>query len=87
MTVRETFNSDVMPKCVELWVNHIMELTPKNIKSPRQVFANLLITLVNKHLLQRAQCLSGLGAFLQIAMELTCDIPKIWDYLGEIVGK
>ena len=51
------------------------------------MLANLFSTLVNKSLLQRAQCLEGLGKFLQGAIDLTCDIPKIWDYLGEIVGK
>lgn len=50
------------------------------------MLAKLLSTLVNKSLLQRAQCLNGLGKFLQTAIDLTCDIPKIWDYLGQIVA-
>ena len=84
MTVRESLNSDVMPKSVEAWISHAME--HRDSKS-RQNLAKLLITLVNNHLLQRAQCRAGLSMFLETAIELTCDIPKIWDYVGEVVGK
>jgi hypothetical protein len=72
-----------MPKCVELWVERVIDRTPKN----RLTLANLLCTLVNKSLLQRAQCLTGLGKWLQAAIDLICDIPKIWEYLGQIVGE
>ena len=73
-----------MPRCVELWVNRVMDRKdPKH----RLMLANLLSTLVKKCLLQKTQCVKGLGKFLQSAIDLICDIPKIWDYLGEIIGK
>lgn len=53
----------------------------------RQNLAKLLITLVNTCLLQRAQCSQGLSTFLETAIEIKCDIPKIWDYVAELVGK
>ena len=73
-----------MAKCVEVWINHAMEhRDPKS----RHNLAKLLITLVNTKLLQRAQCREGLSTFLETAIELICDIPKIWDYVAEVVGK
>ena len=73
-----------MAKCVEVWINHAMEhRDPKS----RQNLAKFLITLVNRYLLQRAQCREGLSTFLETAIDLICDIPKIWDYVAEVVGK
>lgn len=80
----ESFNLDMMPQCVEVWVNHSMEHRDNKC---RTILAKLLIHLVNKQLLQRAQCLKGLSKFLPNAIDLLCDIPKIWDYIGEVVGK
>ena len=73
-----------MPQCVEVWINHAMEHRDNKC---RTTLAKLLVHLVNERLLQRAQCLDGFSKFLPTAIELKCDIPKIWDYIGEVVGK
>ena len=72
-----------MPQCVEVWINHAMEHRDNKC---RTTLAKLLVHLVNKCLLQRAQCLEGFSKFLPTAIDLLCDIPKIWDYIGEVVG-
>lgn len=43
--------------------------------------------LVIQHILLRKQYEAGLKAILQFAGDLIFDIPKIWDYLGELIGK
>ena len=84
MTVKESFNSEVMPKCVEFWVENVIDKTEQR----RRTLGNLLCALVNKGLLQKRQCIQGFGKFLQEqAIELKCDIPKLWDNFGQIVGK
>jgi len=82
-TILESFNGDVMPQCVEVWINHAMEHRDNKC---RTTLAKLLVHLVNKCLLQRAQCLEGFSKFLPTAIDLLCDIPKIWDYIGEVVA-
>ena len=73
-----------MPQCVETWLHHAMEHRDNKM---RTALGKLLIYLVNQRLLQREQCLIGFSKFLPIAIDLICDIPKIWDYIGEVVGK
>ena len=73
-----------MPQCIETWLHHAMEHRDNKM---RTTLGKLLIYLVNQRLLQREQCLIGFSKFLPIAIDLICDIPKIWDYIGEVVGK
>jgi len=82
-TIRESFTADMMPQCVETWLNHAMEHRDNKM---RTTLGKLLIYLVNQRLLQRGQCLIGFSKFLPIAIDLICDIPKIWDYIGEVVA-
>ena len=75
-----------MSKCITTWVEHVMEAKSSRT-NPREALAKLCIHLVTKSLLQRAQCTAGLGSFLNESIDYVCDCPKLWDYLGELVGK
>ena len=46
-----------------------------------------LAQLVIQHILLRQQYEAGLNFVLETAGDLMVDIPKIWDYFGELIGK
>ena len=72
-----------MAWCVEEWVNLVLEKKAGTRKS----LGHLLVNLVSNKLLQRAQVVQGIGNILEFAEEMICDIPKIWEFLGELIGE
>ena len=82
--VLESIRDDQMPFAVEHWINHVLEAKAGS----RQSLGYLIVLLVKESLLQRSQVFQGIGAVLEVAEDLCCDIgPKFWDYFGELIGK
>ena len=80
----ESIRADQMPFAVEHWINNVLEAKAGS----RQSLGYLIVLLVKEALLQRSQVFQGIGAVLEVAEDLCCDIgPKFWDYFGELIGK
>ena len=47
----------------------------------------LLSDLVRLHLLLPSQFQKGLCSLLEFAADMELDVPKIWAYMGEIIGE
>jgi len=81
--VLESIRADQMPFAVEHWINHVLEAKAGS----RQSLGYLIVLLVKESLLQRSQVFQGIGAVLEVAEDLCCDIgPKFWDYFGELIA-
>ncbi len=63
-------------------INGVLE---KNQKG-RQAVGKLLVTLVKEGVLTVKQYLQGLGDVMEFAEDMEIDIPRIWQYLGELMG-
>ena len=84
MSVKELCHIDQMAFVVETWIVHALECKAGS----RDKLGYLMVLLVKEALLQRAQVFQGIGAVLEVAEDLCCDIgPKFWDYFGELIGK
>ncbi len=46
-----------------------------------------LAQLVKERMLLRQQYEAGLNSVLEFAGDLVVDIPKVWDYFGELIGE
>ena len=71
-----------MELLVEYLINGVLERSVASRKS----IGHLLGQLVLRHILLRKQYEAGLRSVLQIVGDLVVDIPKVWDYLGELIG-
>ena len=81
-TVCAYFHSTAMEKLVENLINDVLERS----ESGRKKIGHLLGQLVNRNILLGKQYESGLRLVLQIAGDLVVDVPKVWIYLGELIG-
>jgi len=63
-------------------INHVLERS----KQGRQMTGALLHDLVKTNVLSVKQYLKGLSEILEFAEDMVIDIPKIWQYLGELIG-
>ena len=72
-----------MTFCVEQWVQYVLEAKAGS----REKLGYFMVLLVQKELLQRVQVFQGMSNVLEFAEEMICDIPKYWDYFGELIGK
>jgi len=81
-TVCAYFHSTAMEKLVENLINDVLEKS----ESGRKKIGHLLGQLVNRNILLGKQYESGLRLVLQIAGDLVVDVPKVWIYLGELIG-
>ena len=72
-----------MDQFVEFVINGVLERS----EIARKKIGHLLSQLVVRKLLLKKQYVKGLQNVLQIAGDLVVDIPKIWDYFGELIGK
>jgi hypothetical protein len=63
-------------------VNSFLE---RSVEARKNV-GTLLDHLVKRHILLEEQYKQGFGLILGDAGDLVVDIPKYWDYLGEILG-
>ncbi|XP_072174929.1 eukaryotic translation initiation factor 4 gamma 1-like [Diadema setosum] len=67
---------------VEATLDHIIEKK----REMRENVGVLFQTLIVKNLLTNEQYLAGLKNTIDYAEDMAIDIPKIWEYLGEIQG-
>lgn len=79
----EYFGASSMELLAENLINGVLERSPTS----RKRVGHLLGQLLKKNVLLRKQFEVGLKSVLQIADDVVVDIPKIWDYLGELLGK
>jgi len=80
--VRESCKKDNMTFCVEQWVQYVLEAKAGS----REKLGYFMVLLVQKELLQRVQVFQGMSNVLEFAEEMICDIPKYWDYFGELIA-
>ncbi|ESO89979.1 hypothetical protein LOTGIDRAFT_124155, partial [Lottia gigantea] len=67
---------------VELSINSVLERS----KIARQQTGNLHHELISKKIISVEAYLKGLKQTLEMAEDMEIDIPKIWQYLGELIG-
>ena len=67
---------------VEFVINGVLERS----ETARKQIGHLLSQLVIKKILLKKQYVKGLQNILQFAGDLVVDIPKVWDYFGELIG-
>ena len=72
-----------MNKLVEHLINDVLERPV----TARQKIGHLLGQFVNRNVLLRKQFKAGLNSVLEFAGDLMVDIPKVWDYFGELIGR
>jgi hypothetical protein len=71
-----------MEALVENLINGVLERSPTS----RMKVGQLIGQLLNQHILLRKQFETGLRTVLDIADIMVVDVPKLWDYLGELIG-
>ena len=71
---------------MQLLVEHLINGVLERSTTGRKKVGHLLGLLLKRNILLRKQFEAGLKSVLQIADVLLVDIPKIWDYLGELIG-
>jgi hypothetical protein len=81
-SVCEYFHPSVMSQLVETLINGVLE----EKESHRKLIGELLSQLLKQHILLRKQFEAGFRNVLEFAGDLVVDIPKIWDYFGDIIG-
>ena len=67
---------------VEFVINGVLERS----ETARKQIGHLLSQLVIKKILLKKQYVKGLQNVLQFAGDLVVDIPKVWDYFGDLIG-
>ncbi|KAK6174828.1 hypothetical protein SNE40_013400 [Patella caerulea] len=82
MCVSEISNPATVHLFIEFSINHVLERS----SIARQQTGNLHHELVSKKIISVDSYLKGLNQTLQIAEDMEIDIPKIWQYLGELIG-
>jgi len=80
--IGEKFTSETIATFVESALNIVLEGSDK----ARSLTGTLLSQLVKKHMLTERQYLAGLNTLLEIAEDLLVDIPKLWDFMAQIVA-
>ena len=60
-----------------------MERSPQ----ARMQVANLMRTLMTRHMLLPDQYEAGLASILKFAGDLLVDIPTLWDFIAQLVGE
>ena len=81
-TVCTHFSPSTMASLVESVTNYLLEKSGDG----RKKIGQLLIQLVNKNLLLKTQFVKGLQNVMEFAADLVVDVPKFWDYFGELFG-
>ena len=72
-----------MDQFVEAVIDSVLEKSD----SARNKTAHFLSQLVKKRILLKKQYQTGLQTILEIAADLVVDIPLVWVYLAELIGK
>jgi translation initiation factor 4G len=79
--IKEKFHSSTMSLFVELVFTLILERSEK----ARTQIGGLLKELVKKELLMPSLYQTGLASILSMAEDLLVDIPKLWDFIADIL--
>ncbi|XP_056018647.1 eukaryotic translation initiation factor 4 gamma 3-like isoform X6 [Ostrea edulis] len=82
LCVEELKSPSVMHTFVSTAVNHVLERSA----IARNQTGLLLHDLVKKTVLSGSIYIEGLTEILQFAEDMEIDIPKIWQYFGELIG-
>ncbi|XP_050413319.1 eukaryotic translation initiation factor 4 gamma 3 isoform X2 [Patella vulgata] len=82
MCVSEINNPATVHLFIEFSINHVLERS----SIARQQTGHLHHELVSKKIISVDSYLKGLNKTLQKAENMEMDIPKIWLYLGELIG-
>ena len=77
------FHPSTMDQFVETVINSVLEKS----ESARKKTAHFLSQLVKKRVLLKKQYQTGLQTILEVVPDLVVDIPKVWVYLAELIGK
>jgi len=80
--IGEKFSPETIAQFVEIVLNKVLEGSDK----ARSVTGTLLSQLVKKHMVTEKQYLEGLNVLLSMAEDLLVDIPKLWDFMAQIVA-
>lgn len=73
-------------KSLHMFVYHALMLNLERSSQARQRTGVLLHFLVNKHAVTVNQYVEGLREVLSLADDMVIDVPKIWQYIGELVS-
>ncbi|XP_013390980.1 eukaryotic translation initiation factor 4 gamma 1 isoform X3 [Lingula anatina] len=82
LCVSELNSPGMMHHFVSTALNHVLE---RSVQARRHT-GHLLHDLVKQKYLTVDAYLKGLKEILEFAEDMEIDIPKIWDYLGELIG-
>jgi MA3 domain len=74
------------PKSLHLFVYHSLLLNLERSPQARQYTGTLLHHLIKIRILSNSQYIEGLRSLLAGAEEMVLDIPRIWQYLGELIS-
>jgi len=80
--IKEEFHSSTISLFVELSFSSVLERSEK----ARSQVGNLLKELVKKDLLTPSLYQTGLDGILKMAEDLLVDIPKLWDFIADILA-
>ena len=82
-TVCAYFHPSAMEKLVENLINGVFEQS----QAGRRKVGQLLGRLIKEHILLKKQFEVGFKMILSFTPDLVVDIPKVWDYLGDLIGQ
>ncbi len=82
-TVCNYFHPSHIEKLVENLINGVLERSTTG----RRNVGQLLARLIKEHIVLRRQFEAELVNVLKASSDLLVDMPKLWDYLGELIGK
>lgn len=82
LCVEELNSPSTLHTFVSSALNHVLERS----EVARQQTGHLLHDLVKKEVVSVQSYLKGLDEILQFAEDMEIDIPKIWQYFGELIG-
>ncbi|XP_013777285.1 eukaryotic translation initiation factor 4 gamma 3-like [Limulus polyphemus] len=82
LCVSEVFSQSTICSFISSAINQVLERSSQ----ARHLVGQLFHDLVRKNILSVEQYVEGLKSVLELADDFEIDIPKIWLYLGELVG-
>jgi len=71
---------------MSLVIVHVLGYVLERTSTARRLTGSLCRQLADKHLLTIDDFVTGLQPILEIADDMVIDVPKFWQYLGELVG-
>ena len=72
---------------MDLFAESVINWSLEHSDAARKKVGPFLAQLVKRKILLKSQYEKGLQNVLKIAGDLVVDIPKFWDYLGQLISK